>query len=137
MSSFQTDLASVSVELKDLQDRSKAIERRGGGRRVRDLTGPACVSHGADPLFPSVQVIEKPLRSLVESIIFPPDLIQLIQDSPVTDAWLPAIEQFDTILTDVERRKGRVKAAADSEPVGESLRLLVRPHPQNPQEGMT
>ena len=87
------------------------------------------VGHRLTPSFylygPSFQTIEKPLRSLVDSITFPPPLVTLIMDSPVSDAWMPAIEQFETILDDIGRRKGRVKAAAEAEKIGDGLRITV------------
>lgn len=40
---------------------------------------------------------------------------------------MPAIEQFETILDNIARRKGRVKAAQEAEKIGDGLRITVSP----------
>ncbi|CED85269.1 Vacuolar sorting protein VPS52/suppressor of actin Sac2 [Phaffia rhodozyma] len=103
LTSFQTDLQAVSGQLKDLRSRSQAIERRGKGRRS----------------------IEKPLKSLIESITFPPSLVTLILDTPVSEAWYPAAHTLSTILSEIHLRKTRVQAASSLLTTAETLRVTA------------
>lgn len=72
------------------------------------------------------QTIEKPLSSLVASIAIPPDLLRLVLDSQVSDAWFPAVEALDGLLVEIDRRKGRVRAVAEVEKVADGLKHTVR-----------
>ncbi|KAG6831404.1 hypothetical protein H0H92_011006 [Tricholoma furcatifolium] len=102
LSTFQKDLAAVSGQISELQDRSKDIENRLKSRRK----------------------IEKPLSSLISDITIPPALATLILDSHVGEPWIEAIDDFERRLVTTKARS-RVKAARDLGEVGEGLRIVA------------
>lgn len=102
LSTFQKDLSAVSGQISELQDRSKDIENRLKSRRK----------------------IEKPLSNLLVDLTIPPPLATLILDTPVGDAWIEAITEFESRLEALKLR-GRVKAARDLAEVAEGLRIVA------------
>ena len=76
----------------------------------------------------SLQKIEKPLTNLLNEITISPSLATLILDSPVGDAWLPAVEELEQKMQ-LTGSRSRVKAAKDLAEVTEGLRIVVCPLP--------
>jgi hypothetical protein len=83
--------------------------------------------------------VSGPLTSLLENITIPPQLALTLLDTPVSDAWIPAVNQLETLLISIpaySKGKGdgrslsniqvKVKAAKDLEGVAEGLRIVVR-----------
>lgn len=77
----------------------------------------------------------QPLSELISAIAIPPQLALTILDTPVTDAWVPAIRQLESLLDTISLHANasraasdavNVKAAKDLEGVAEGLRIAVR-----------
>ncbi|KAI0320685.1 vacuolar sorting protein [Amylostereum chailletii] len=102
LSTFQTDLSSVSGQISDLQSRSKDIEGRLKSRKK----------------------IEKPLSNLLSDLTLPPPLATTILDTDVGEAWIPVIEDLERRLEGLKIRS-RVKAARDLGEVAEGVRIVA------------
>ncbi|KAF9518469.1 hypothetical protein BS47DRAFT_1421010 [Hydnum rufescens UP504] len=122
LGTFQKDLSAVSGHISDLQARSKDFDARLRGRRK----------------------VSGPLTSLLANITIPPQLALTLLDTPVSDAWIPAVNQLETLLISIPAySKGKsegnnpssiqvkVRAAKDLEGVAEGLRIVVYSN-QNP-----
>lgn len=73
----------------------------------------------------TLQAIERPLKSLIESITFPPALVTLIVDTPISEAWYPAIHVLSHTLSEIHLRKTRVQAASSLLSTAEHLRVTA------------
>ncbi|KAI0251297.1 vacuolar sorting protein [Lactifluus subvellereus] len=102
LSTFQSDLSEVLVQISDLQSRSSDIEGRLNSRRK----------------------IEEQLESLVSDLTLPPNLVTTILDTDVGEPWIPVITDFERRLEELKVR-GRVRAARDLGEVAEGLRIVV------------
>ncbi|XP_006459988.1 hypothetical protein AGABI2DRAFT_202530 [Agaricus bisporus var. bisporus H97] len=102
LSTFQTDLTAVAGQISDLQDRSQEIDSKLKNRRR----------------------IERPLASLLSEVTIPPSLAKLILDTPVGEAWIDAVEDFEKRLV-LSKSRSRVKAARDLGEVSEGLRIVA------------
>jgi hypothetical protein len=113
LSTFQTDLSTVSGQLADLQQRSAHIEAQLKGRKV----GPSMIW--------LTQTILPPLNALLTDITLPPALVLTIRDTQPSqnpDLWLSAILQLEDKIVAIKSR-GKVKAAHEMEGVIEGLRV--------------
>ncbi|KAF8341320.1 Sac2 family-domain-containing protein [Cantharellus anzutake] len=116
LGTFQKDLTAVSGHISDLQSRSREFDTRLQGRRN----------------------VFSNISQLVSSITIPPELALTILDEPVSDAWIPAIQQLETLIVSISAhasgihldglsapRQPKSKAAKDLEGVVEGLRITA------------
>lgn len=71
------------------------------------------------------QAVERSLQPLLSSIVIPPDLIRLICDTEVGDAWIPAVGELDAKLGAI-RSGPRIDSRKTLDHAAEALRLQVR-----------
>ncbi|KAL8281183.1 hypothetical protein RQP46_006541 [Phenoliferia psychrophenolica] len=102
LSTFQHDLSAVSGHISELQGRSKTIEGRLAGRKA----------------------VERLLHPLVSSIVIPPDLIRIIVDTEVSDAWIPAVSELDAKLGAI-RSGPRIDSRKTLDDAAEALRICA------------
>ena len=72
-----------------------------------------------------VQAVERLLHPLLSSIVIPPDLIRIVVDTEVGDAWIPAVSELDAKLGAI-RSGPRIDSRKTLDDAAEALRLLVR-----------
>lgn len=81
-----------------------------------------------------VQKVAQPLGELITAITIPPQLVITILDTPISDAWIPAVKQLEALIESVSAHANasrnppdavRVKAAKDLEGVLEGVRIAV------------
>ena len=120
LSTFQTDLSSVSGQISDLQSRSKDIEGRLKSRKVR-----ISPHFSVCPDEHSFQKIEKPLSNLLTDVTLPPSLLTTILDTDVGENWTTAIVELERHLETLKSRS-RVKAVRDLGEVAEGVWIVVR-----------
>ncbi|KAG8912034.1 hypothetical protein FRC01_005334, partial [Tulasnella sp. 417] len=92
----------MTCQISDLQGRSKEFEARLQGRKR----------------------IERPLSQLLSDLSISPDLVTTILDTPVSESWIPVIEEFQQKLQSIKVRS-RVKAARDLTELVEGLRIAA------------
>ena len=119
LSTFQTDLSAVAGQISELQNKSKELDERLKGRKVR-LSN--FLTHWAIIL---AQKIERPLSSLILDLCIPPPLATLLLDTAVGEPWIDAVGQLEIRLQSIKAR-GRVKASRDLGEIAEALRIVVR-----------
>lgn len=122
LSTFQKDLSAVSGQIFELQGKSKDIENRLETRKV--TFRECCVACSDALMMVIVQRIEKPLSKLIADIVISPALATIILDSPVSESWIPAVEDFEHKLNTLNARS-RVKAARDLGDLTEGLQIVV------------
>ena len=84
------------------------------------------------------KIISRNLSQLLSSITIPPELALTILDKPVSDSWIPAIQQLEALIVSISNhangingdgtnlpRQTKSKAAKDLEGVVEGLRIMV------------
>ena len=120
LSTFQTDLSAVAGQISELQNKSKELDEKLKGRKVRPPPAFLCVE-----LMQLAQKIERPLSSLILDLCIPPPLAALLLDTPVGEPWIDAVGQLETRLHSIKAR-GRVKASRDLIEIAEALRIVVR-----------
>jgi hypothetical protein len=82
-----------------------------------------------------VQKVAQPLGELITTITIPPQLATTILDTPISDAWIPAIKQLEALIESISAHANasrttssdavNVKAAKDLEGVIEGVRIAV------------
>ncbi|ORY80211.1 Sac2 family-domain-containing protein [Leucosporidium creatinivorum] len=100
LSTFQSDLSAVSGHISELQGRSKTIEGRLEARKA----------------------VERSLNPFLDSITISPELIRIIAETEVDDAWIPAVTELDAKLGAI-RGGARVEGRRTLDNVAEALRL--------------
>ena len=116
LSSFQTDLATVSAEIEKLQTRSTALNQRLRNRQaVEDLLAPA-----------------------VDQVSIPPALVRRICEDPVDREWVLALAELERRSEAVERasqNERQPRALADVKPILSDLTDKVRRDRQHSGHG--
>lgn len=131
LGTFQNDLSAVSGHISDLQQRSKDFDARLRSRRVRSDTICSLLHPFSNNLFKKVA---QPLGELITTITIPPQLATTLLDTPISDAWIPAIKQLEALMESISAHANasrttsdavNVKAAKDLEGVAEGVRIAV------------
>jgi hypothetical protein len=106
LTSFQTDLGTVSSEIETLQSRSVALNRKLENRKnVEKLLGPA-----------------------VEEISISPAIVRRISEGSIDEDWIKALEEVEKCSRVVEMKLGdqrKMKAVDDVKPLLENLTKKV------------
>jgi phage shock protein A len=106
LTTFQTELGVVSVEIETLQDRSLQLNAKLDNRRkVEKLLGPA-----------------------VEEISISPAVVREISESAIGDSWVKALNELESRSNAIETKlaaANEVKAVTDLKPLLENLRNKV------------
>ena len=116
LSSFQTDLATVSAEIEKLQTRSTALNQRLRNRQaVEDLLAPA-----------------------VDQVSIPPALVRKICEDAVDGEWVLALAELERRSEAVERSSQsdrQPRALADVKPILSDLTDKVWPERRHSGNG--
>lgn len=102
LTSFQTDLGSVSAEIETLQSRSTALNTRLENRKV----------------------VEKILGPAVEDISIAPVVVKIISEGPIDPNWIRALQELERRSKAIENKlKGSesISALTDLKPIIENL----------------
>ena len=118
---LQRDLELVQGGIGALQGRSKELEGRLEARKVKS---PLPAARARARLMESAQSVESELGPMLESITLPPPLLDVLYDSPCTDAWLAPIQTLDRALSCV-RSGPRVAARQDLDLALEGCRQVA------------
>lgn len=106
MTSFRSDLASVSADIESLQARSTHLNTRLENRLA----------------------VEKALGPIVEELSVPPMVVSKISDGPIDDSWVKFISEIDKRVTSyraISSNPRPNKSWAELGPLLENLVLKV------------